>query len=109
CAGKANDPGIAIVCDYERPGKSIKKLTGNLTLNITSLNPGQSYTIEIRDNAYKNKPIKKVITNESAIVLNLGKSFGWYDFTVRVQGYDDFERRYAGHVETGKASYTDPF
>jgi phospholipase C len=109
CAGKANDPGIAIVCDYERPGKSIKKLTGNLTLNITSLNPGQSYTIEIRDNAYKNKPIKKVITNESAIVLNPGKSFGWYDFTVRVQGYDDFERRYAGHVETGKASYTDPF
>lgn len=109
CSGKANDPEIAIVCDYERPGKLIKKLTGNVTLNITNLKPGQSYTVEIKDNAYKNKTIKKVITNESAIVLNLDKSFGWYDFTVRVQGYDDFERRYAGHVETGKASYTDPF
>ena len=109
-SGKANDPEIAIVCDYERPGKLIKKLTGNVTLNITNLKPGQSYTIEIKDNAYKNKPIKKVITkDESAIVLNLGKSFGWYDFTVRVEGYNDFERRYAGHVETGKASYTDPF
>jgi len=109
CAGKADDPGIAIVCDYERAGKLIKKLTGNLTLNITSLHPGQSYTVEIKDNAYKNKPVKKTITNGSAIVLNLGKSFGWYDFTVRVQGHDDFERRYAGHVETGEASYTDPF
>lgn len=109
CTGKAGDPGIAIDCDYERSGKLIKKLTGNLTLSIASLNPGHSYTVEIKDNAYKNKPITKVITNGSAIVLNLGKSFGWYDFTVRVQGYDDFERRYAGHVETGNASYTDPF
>lgn len=109
CAGKASDPEIAIDCDYERSRRSIKKLTGNLSLNIISLNPGRSHTIEIHDNAYKNKPIKKLITNESAIVLNLGKSFGWYDFTVRVQGYDDFERRYAGHVETGEAGYTDPF
>lgn len=109
CAGKADDPEIAIVCDYERPAKLIKKLTGNLTLNITCLYPGKSYTVEIKDNAYKNKPVKKVITNEAAVVLNLGKSFGWYDFTVRVEGYDHFERRYAGHVETGKASYTDPF
>lgn len=85
-------------------------------MNIKNLNPGESYTIEIKDNAYKNKPIKKVITagpgkknGESAIILNLGKSFGWYDFTINVQGYDNFERRYAGHVETGKTSYTDPF
>lgn len=109
CAGKADDPAIAIVCDYERTGKLIKNPTGNITLNITSLHPGKSYTVEVKDNAYKNKPIKKTVTNASVVVLNLGKSFGWYDFTVRVEGYNDFERRYAGHVETGKASHTDPF
>ena len=115
CAGKANDPDLTINCDYERPGKLIKKLTGNLSLNIMNLNPGESYTIEIKDNAYKNKPIKRVVASSgkkngnASIILNLGKSFGWYDFTIHVQGYDHFERRYAGHVETGKTSFTDPF
>jgi len=42
-------------------------------------------------------------------VLNLGKSSGWYDFTVKVSGADNFEKRFAGRVETGKESITDPY
>jgi phospholipase C len=42
------------------------------------------------------------------MVLDLIKTYGWYDFTVKVKGNDSFEKRYAGRVETGKESFTDP-
>ena len=35
-------------------------------------------------------------------------SFGWYDLTVEVESDSTFERRIAGHVETGNDSVTDP-
>ncbi|MEP7279387.1 MAG: hypothetical protein ABI813_12135 [Bacteroidota bacterium] len=42
-------------------------------------------------------------------MLDLSHSFGWYDFSVSITGNQSFEQRFASHVETGKASYTDPF
>jgi len=33
--------------------------------------------------------------------------FGWYDFTVKSEHSSD-EARYAGHVETGSPSFSDP-
>ncbi|MOA55401.1 Non-hemolytic phospholipase C precursor [compost metagenome] len=68
----------------------------------------------IIDNAYKNQPIKKVIdvaaTPESIahIKLDLVQSYNWYDFSVKIEGFDVFEKRYAGRVETGNDSYSDP-
>jgi len=41
-------------------------------------------------------------------MLDLSKSFGWYDFTITAAGVEIFNKRYAGHVETGQASKTDP-
>lgn len=38
----------------------------------------------------------------------LANSGGWYDFTVRVQEDATYARRFAGRVETGKPSVTDP-
>ena len=35
-------------------------------------------------------------------------TFGWYDFTVDVDGDAGFQRRLAGHVETGNDSMSDP-
>ncbi len=39
---------------------------------------------------------------------DLRKSFGWYDFTLRVESDRTFHRQLAGHVETGRDSVTDP-
>ena len=39
---------------------------------------------------------------------SLDRSHGWYDLTVSAGGDDAFEHRYAGHVENGRASVTDP-
>jgi phospholipase C len=38
----------------------------------------------------------------------LEHSFGWYDLLVLVDGDTSFERRLAGHVETGRDSMSDP-
>ena len=38
----------------------------------------------------------------------LARSRGWYDLLVTVAGDPLFERRYAGHVETGEDTVTDP-
>jgi phospholipase C len=40
--------------------------------------------------------------------LPLRHSASWYDFTVRVAGRDAFLRRFAGRVETGRHSISDP-
>ena len=39
---------------------------------------------------------------------SLASSCHWYDFTVRVAGLDGWSRRFAGRVETGRPSFSDP-
>jgi phospholipase C len=38
----------------------------------------------------------------------LSKFYGWYDLIVTVEGDTTFQYRLAGHVETGKESFSDP-
>ncbi|MGY0038663.1 phospholipase domain-containing protein [Pedobacter sp. NJ-S-72] len=49
------------------------------------------------------KPQKK-----ESVVLNLSKYSGWYDFTIQA-GDETYSRQYAGHVETGEESISDPY
>src|SRR5262249_4888432 len=43
-----------------------------------------------------------------ALRFSLERTRGWYDLTVTVQGDNQFEYRYAGHLENGKPSISDP-
>ncbi|MNR67121.1 Non-hemolytic phospholipase C precursor [compost metagenome] len=45
---------------------------------------------------------------EKSIVVDLQSSFGWYDLQLEAEGYPTWSERFAGHVETGKISKTDP-
>ena len=111
--GNAEDPAVNISVAYHRDRKDSKKLTGQIEV-IAGTADHKPFAIEVTDNAYKSGS-HKIILNAGAskkqetIVLDLSKSFGWYDFTVRVNGNKTFEKRYAGHVETGKPGFTDPF
>jgi phospholipase C len=107
--GDANDPLANITCAYQHNSANAAKLTGNIELKIS--NPANSLTVEIIDNAYKNATITKVVDAKNVnakIILDLSKSSGWYDFSVKIKGHDLFEKRYAGHIETGGASSSDP-
>jgi phospholipase C len=69
----------------------------------------QNIIVVLTDNSYG----AAIVTNsigagqKRTIVLNLDKSHGWYDFTVRVEGIA-CAVHFAGHVETTYASFTDP-
>jgi phospholipase C len=92
----------------------VNKLTGNIDLVFYN-RTNKPVTLEITDNAYKALPVKKVLnpaiksSERKHVTINLSKQFGWYDFTIKIAGYDLFERRYTGRVETGKAGFSDPF
>jgi len=60
--------------------------------------------------AYSGKTTTHQLQPDSAFTYfsQLGNSFGWYDLTVQVDSDTSFQRRLAGHVETGRDSKTDP-
>lgn len=99
--GGEDDPALEISLDYKKSGILMLDLrnSGNKVLEL-----------DIRDNAYKAKPLHAKVNPGQGMVfpLSLKKSHGWYDFNVIVKGAGRFERRYAGHVETGASSYSDP-
>jgi len=104
--GSKNNPLLNIACDYEKAGG---KLTGNIVINITN-NDSKTYYIIISDNGYKTGSVDKTVAanGRENMVLDLSKNFNWYDFSVKVKDNDAFEERFAGHVETGAISKTDP-
>lgn len=113
--GSAGDPSLLIQCEYERsPEQAAQKLTGNLDLIITSLASNQARELVITDHSYGAGPIRKAIeAGDKGVVthvsIDLKPSHGWYDFSVTVPGFELFEKRYAGRVETGLDSISDPF
>lgn len=95
------------------PGTGIFHSQKNVSHIDLKLSIPENYTtciIEITDNAYKRESIsKKVVSGNSELIpMNLKKSYSWCDFTVRIRGNREFIRRFAGHVETGESSFTDP-
>jgi len=104
--GNSDDPALQSKLTYH--GNS--RLSGNAELELENTG-GKPLQIEVTDHAYNVNNHKLVVpaSGKSNVVLQLEKSFGWYDFSVKVAGDDLFEKRYAGRVETGRPSYTDPF
>jgi phospholipase C len=108
--GDNSDPAIEVHCRYQKY-YGAKSLTGNVEVLVTRKNVSHPYTIQIIDNAYKAVPITVHSNAEDAskaVVLTLEKNHGWYDFSVKVHGYPNFENRYAGRVDTGRPGFTDP-
>ncbi len=46
--------------------------------------------------------------SEQTVRVLMSASGYWYDFSTKVAGQADFSRRFAGHIETGQASFSDP-
>jgi phospholipase C len=107
-AGSRNDPPVAVRCEYERAGEA--GLTGKIELQIANSDRERSFTVEIRDLAYKQAKQSKEIPPSSTvkILLDLERSSRWYDFNIKIAGFEGFEKRYAGRVETGKPGISDP-
>lgn len=107
--GDKKDPALSLACGYEISGLVAKKLTGNIELTLENKG-SEEIKLKITDNAYQQaeKQITIAPGRKTKIVVDLKNSSSWYDFTVRDLNNTRYYRQYAGHVETGEESITDP-
>jgi phospholipase C len=108
--GDFKDPLLAIKCSDHKSGIVKKRVSGNVLIEIEN-NDNQYFTINVMDNSYKSGFFKTQIIapkSKAEFIVNTEDSHNWYDFTIQVNGNDSFSKQYAGHVETGKSSFTDP-
>nr|WP_315254958.1 phospholipase C, phosphocholine-specific [uncultured Duganella sp.] len=84
--------------------------SGNLILLLCNREGRATRHFIVADNAYHAAAATySVAAGQVATVpCNLSRSFGWYDFSITSDAYPQWLRRAAGHVETGRASRTDP-
>jgi phospholipase C len=88
---------------YEHQGR---RQSGNIALQVK--NSGKTpVQIVVKDHSYGLAPVMRSVAAGAVenVVMWSGKSHGWYDVSISVE---NAEVRYAGRVETGATSITDP-
>jgi phospholipase C len=103
---KGQEEPLSVGATYEIGKKGL--LTGNLVLEVH--NKGKkSFQVHVEDNAYSTwkKSIVLAAGKSTKWIVESHKTHGWYDVTLHVGG-TKFERQFAGRVETGNHSKTDP-
>ncbi|SEN15624.1 phospholipase C [bacterium A37T11] len=108
--GHAADPMLVVTTIEDILFSNTRSATIRVGLQIKNL-ADKTLHVVLKDHVYGNKPINRVIHRDEGADLWLPatKSFGWYDFSLFLDGEPLFERRFAGRVETGGPSKTDPF
>ncbi|MCE6990051.1 phosphocholine-specific phospholipase C [Dyadobacter sp. CY323] len=109
--GSRNGSGVKVGSHYSIDKN--KKSQGILVIELTRSVAESNQTIIIRDNAYgANDQVVNFENSQGNIVqvsLQLEKNANWYDFSILIEEDPEFLSRYAGHVETGHSSLSDPF
>ncbi len=79
-------------------------------VELTLANPGHHDVRLTVTNAYDGKHRTLVVRSgrRETCSVDLGRSGNWYDLTVVGDHDPAFSRRFAGHVETGRAGVSDP-
>jgi phospholipase C len=100
--GTVSAPAM-IQAAYEQQGG---KLNGNIAFHVK--NSGKATVqIAVKDHSYGLAPVMKSVEPGATekVVIQSANSHGWYDVSVSVENH---EVRYAGRVENGTTSITDP-
>lgn len=108
--GDENDPNLEVKFQYG----SKKSLSGKIDEKIILTFDNQEdedLEISITDLAYNRKMQKLIVPSKKTKKLKvpLEESSGWYHFMLKVRDNDCFYKIYAGHVESGNLSITDPY
>jgi phospholipase C len=103
--GGSSSKILKLQTEYETKGS---RLTGKLALHIHN-SDSAPITISVNDNSYNTDVVTRTIGSgrKNTILLQLHKSHGWYDITLKAEGLHT-EVHLAGRVETGRSSFTDP-
>lgn len=99
--------------DAEDPTLETRLVSGppKPVLRLVNRHPERPLIVLVEDLAYGGLAQKvelRAAGGSASLTLELDRSYGWYDLRLRVPDAAYFEQRYAGHVETGKESFSDP-
>jgi phospholipase C len=105
--GAGESEPLKIHAQYATAGS---KPNGNVELKIISHDKERSYDVLFADQSYKAAEQKSTVAagGSATVLIDTQKNHCWYDFIVRVAQLENFQRRFAGRVETGEWSYSDP-
>ena len=103
--GEEQGSALKVRTSYEKHGS---KLSGNVEVHLHNTGP-TPLKVGVLDKSYKGETVTKTIAagGETSIVVPSSKSHGWYDFGVSADGLMA-STRFAGRVETGASSFSDP-
>jgi phospholipase C len=89
-------------------GYGMESYWATINWKITNVGGNQA-EVSVLD-AYTGKVSTQLLQPQGTLEdeLVLLQFYGWYDFIVTVAGDSTFQYRLAGHVETGKGSFSDP-
>ena len=102
-SGYEKNPLPEVTLSYDTVNK-------NIFLRLTN-NAKTAFDYTIMDNGYFEKKSWKgtlKAKSKSEQKYSLVSSANWYDFSVILKGIDGYSRRFAGHMETGETSMSDP-
>lgn len=94
------NPEVLVSCDT---------VTGELVLKFANSGGGPC-TFTLTPNQYYTGTTQYAVVARSETVIRrpLAASGYWYDFSVTVRGQPGYSRRFAGRLETGRPSFSDP-
>jgi phospholipase C len=103
-----NDPPAEFRFDYARAADG-RSLTGAVTIEAASNGPSDM-AVEVRDESYGAAVLSRTVSpgGRATFTVETAATKGWYDVSIRVAGRASFAKRYAGRVETGHWSVSDP-
>ena len=100
-AGPAQpNPEVTLIADTGAGDLLLRFSNGGAAPCSFTLTPNQYYSGSAQYHV--------VARSEHVIRLPLRSSGGWYDFSIGVLGQADYSRRFAGRLETGAPSFSDP-
>lgn len=106
--GDQQAPKIAISVVAAQKGL-LQKFNGDVKLTIHNYEE-KLIKVALEDQFYSdlNKIIAVPAKGSQEFLINLQKSKGWYDIKASIPGFENFGEHFAGHIENGEVSISDP-
>lgn len=109
-AGGANDPAVELSVGEIGPSGGTPKPADTLDLLVALGAAGPAVRLSVRDNAYgaPEQTVDLAPGERRSVRVPTQRSRGWYDVTIGSAAHPAFVRRYAGRIETGAWTISDP-
>jgi phospholipase C len=101
--GHADEKALETTASYDPVGEMlVLRIDNKSSSKVTIKTLANSYSIE--------SPRNRVVSASGFVEDRwaIANSAHWYDISITIDGNENFLRRFAGHIETGKPSLSDP-